>query len=55
LKQNPVAVTWQNGYGVASSCSNLVSLFSMDDVARLRKDDSECLIATFSGTQFLKI
>jgi hypothetical protein len=55
IKQYPVPVTWQNGFGASASCSNLVSLFSMDDMAKVRREHGDFLIATFSGSKLLKI
>jgi hypothetical protein len=55
VKQYPMAQSWQNGYGATASCSALVSLFSMKDVARVRKSNGEFLIATFDGATPLKV
>ncbi|MFZ0629733.1 MAG: hypothetical protein WA399_16940 [Acidobacteriaceae bacterium] len=54
IKQYSVPITWQNGHGATTTCANLISLFSMDDVTRVRKEHGEFLIATFNGSQPLK-
>jgi hypothetical protein len=55
VTQRPIAKAWQNGYGASASCGALVSAFLLSDVQRVRNGKGEFLIATFSGTQLLKI
>jgi hypothetical protein len=55
VSQRPITKSWQNGYGASASCGALVSQFSLSDVQKVRNSKGEFLIATFSGTQLLKI
>jgi hypothetical protein len=55
ISQNPLSQSWQNGFGASAVCSALVSRFSLEDVQKVRNTKGEFLIATFNGTQLLKI
>lgn len=50
-----LAQSWQNGFGASASCSALVSQFLLSDVQKVRNSKGEFLIATFNGSQRLKI
>lgn len=55
FRQYALTQAWQNGYGASASCSGLVSLFPIPDLQKIRNGKGEFLIATFSGSQLLKI
>jgi hypothetical protein len=49
-----IANTWQNGFGATANCSNLVSRFAMSDVAKVRNEKGEFMVAIFSGATLTK-
>jgi hypothetical protein len=51
----PTEKTWQNQFGAAVTCSNMLSRFSMADVQRVRNKKGEFMVATFNGTQLIKL
>jgi hypothetical protein len=55
LVSNPMAQSWQNGFGAQTACSALASKFSMASVQKVRSKKGEFIIATFGGSQLLKM
>jgi len=51
----PLSQAWQNGFGARAACSSLVSKFPMDRVRTVQNKNGEFIVATFSGTQLLKL
>ena len=47
--------SWQNGFGAQAACSNLLAKFSMADVQKVRNGKGEFMVATFGGSQLLKV
>ena len=47
--------SWHNGFGASTSCSTMVSRFSLADVQKVRNNKGEFLIATFGGSTLLKV
>jgi hypothetical protein len=50
-----VSQSWQNGFGATAVCSSLVSRFSMPDIQKVQNNRGEFLVATFGGSQLLKM
>ncbi len=55
LTSRPVPQSWQNGFGARAVCSELVSKFPIGELQKIRNVKGEFLVATFNGTQLLKI
>lgn len=55
VSNTPVSQSWQNGFGASAVCSSLASKFLMSDVQKVRSKNGEFLVATFSGSQLLKV
>ena len=55
LASEPVTQAWQNGFGAHAACTNLAGRFAMSDVEKVRNSKGEFLVATFGGSQLLKI
>ena len=55
VTNTPVSQSWQNGFGASAVCSSLASKFLMSDVQKVRNKNGEFLVATFSGSQLLKV
>jgi len=51
----PLSQAWQNGFGARAACSSLVSKFPMDKVRTVQNKNGEFIVATFSGSQLLKL
>jgi len=55
IENYPQSQGWHNGYGAQTVCSSLVSRFSMDDIQKVRQKNGQFVVATFNGTQLLKL
>jgi hypothetical protein len=55
IARRPVTQSWQNGFGATAACSSLVSEFLLSDVQKVRNKKGEFLVATFGGSQPLKV
>ena len=55
VDKTSVSQSWQNGFGASAVCSSLASKFLMSDVQKVRNTNGEFLVATFSGSQLLKV
>ena len=55
VENSPLAQSWHNGFGAQAACTNLVSKFSMADLARVRNSKGEFIVAAFGGSGLLKM